>query len=109
MLIFIFFFVSQKTGRIYAIGTKQVEIPDKVIKTLRTWNTCRDKRGSIYDKNLITSLLLVCADPDDILRNNISDELKDFIRGIFSSNFTSDSRSVKTIQFEIFHISRYDY
>lgn len=77
--LFLSFF--QKTGRIYGIGMKQISIPKNVIQTLKMWNTKWDKRGIVYDRFLTISLLLVCADPNDILLQIVSDEIKQFIRG----------------------------
>lgn len=72
----------QPNGRFYKLGSEQIEIPSKVINTLKIWNQQEDKMGADYDKRVAIALLLVCVNAKDLLNSMVSEDVKNFISGM---------------------------
>lgn len=72
----------QKKGREYKYGPDKLIVPSKVVDKLKRWNTHPEKATEDYDKRATIALLLVCVEPDDLVKNNVSQKAKDLINGM---------------------------
>lgn len=75
------FILFQKQGhRIYMLGTKQLEIPKRVIETFREYNTIFPASES-YDQRMTVALLLMCVSTNDLATHTVDPDIKEFISG----------------------------
>lgn len=63
------------------IGASKIEIPHKVINTIRGWNQQKNKIGPDYDKHVAVALLLVCVSKTDLANFNVKKDVKNLITG----------------------------
>lgn len=61
------------------IGKKKVKLPGKMVERFTEWNTVHATDRD-YDERMTVALLLLCTNPNDIVRHAISDEIKHFIK-----------------------------
>lgn len=67
----------------YMLENRKVFFPANVIATLKEWNSNPEKANAEYDCRVVKAVLLLCVKPVDILQHNISDDVKEFIHGMY--------------------------
>lgn len=73
--------IFQGTGRVYQIGFDLVEIPISVIEKLQDWNASPQNDNLDIDRCFTLAVLLTLVEKEDIINGNVSDAVREFIRG----------------------------
>lgn len=63
------------------LGDSKIEIPKKVIDTLKGWNQQKDTIGPNYDKRMTFALLLVCVTGEDLAEYKVNNDVRNLIKG----------------------------
>lgn len=69
------------------LGASKINIPMKVINTLKEWNQQENTMGSDYDKRVANALLLVCVAPEDLAAHKVNNHVRNLIFGKFYTRF----------------------
>lgn len=90
-------FLQQSIGRVYQIDGKMIEVPNKWIDQIRTWNTCDTKRTSVdVDKKIIHAILLMRFDKEALAKFDVTPAVITFLMGkriYFVTLFSFDTNS----------------
>lgn len=73
--------MSQKNGRAYKMGNAYHEIPIVVITQYAKLNTPPLSEDASHDKGLVTTVLLATTHEEELIADNISEDVLEFIRG----------------------------
>lgn len=77
-------FITQKNGnRVYKVGSRLIQIPRNVLTVFRSWATHPFEKNEKYDEKIVKSLLILIIGTGSISENNIDQNVKDFVKGIF--------------------------
>lgn len=54
-----------------------------LVEKLTRWNSHPEKATEAYDEKATIGLLLVCVKPEDLAKHNVSQAVKDLIKGMY--------------------------
>lgn len=72
-------FLQKNGNRLYKLGEFHLEVPARVLGTIKEWNTRSDRNTPKYDGRLIQVLLLLCMEIENVTENDIIE----FVQGSF--------------------------
>lgn len=72
-------FLVQKTGRVYKIGKRYMEIPHFAFVDIKKWRNGSDKS---YDKKFVGTLLLSLTEEEKVADGDFDPDVMDFVKGM---------------------------
>lgn len=73
----------QDAGRVYKVGNSLIEVPRKVFEKIGEWNQIPKRNDVTFDKRVCHSLLYSLVSNENLRSRIISDDVMEFIKGIY--------------------------
>lgn len=90
---------EQKSGRVYKIGTRFIELPTTIFRKFLEWSDECHKSDIECDKRLVSALMLSIYDDQQIRKGDAEKEVVEFIQGEFGLLNTSLNLSMSLFFF----------